>query len=185
MNYLPVNIKSKNLFDFVRQDIENNGRFSLITHVQRALYQKINRKIVMLGFHLHYNILFHQHALHLDICVPPVINLDKFYEFSMFLWTKHLFEAKTPPERFKTWTEHFSKAYETKQKFQLFLCYPELYVLYPKQLTLIWTESLQMLKVLSDRINDSEWPYFVPIFLPNGEEVVSVKQTQEFFNRQT
>ena len=67
------------------------------------------------------------------------------------------------------------------------MCYPQLYSLYPKRLTLsnlevntyFWARKLW--NEFKER-SDVRFEGAINIYLPNGERVTSVHQTQEFFN---
>ena len=114
-----------------------------------------------------------------------VIHLQDYYEYVQSTWIDHIFEAHTcPTDVYQIDPVHLSVSYQYANRFPLFLCYPQIYALYPKRSTLYNGVAIdEVLKRIVSGMLSAQLDY--PIFLPNGERVTSVQQTQEFFNRQT
>tara|TARA_Y100000004_G_scaffold23798_1_gene24075 strand:- start:3 stop:932 length:930 start_codon:yes stop_codon:yes gene_type:complete len=127
-----------------------------------------------------------------------VLNLPSYYECAKSSWVKNCYLSFTaaPEEVIEIDPQIASRSYYYKvPKWQFFMCYPELYTLWPKRLTLYNVSEKhqkRLYKFYYDFIDKSNLPFVAernyvdfsfPIHLPNGDRVTSVEQTQEFFNR--
>ena len=128
-----------------------------------------------------------------------VLNLPSYYECAKSSWVKNCYLSFTaaPEDVIKIDPYLSSRSYYYKvPKWPFFMCYPELYTLFPKRMTLSNVTKKHQKRIYNfyyDFVEKSGLPFggdyknyvdfSFPMYLPNGERVTSVEQTQEFFNR--
>mgnify|MGYP001188204336 FL=1 len=119
-----------------------------------------------------------------------VINLFSYYECAKSSWIRNGYLTLAPPPQdiFQLDTNIAFNCYFNVPKFQYIMCYPQLYSLFPKRLTLANLKSEDSRKVYNfwnefKKRSDIRFEHPVSAYLPNGERITSVEQTQEFFNR--
>ena len=126
---------------------------------------------------------------------PNSIEISFFEEVAYSMMTPYTHRHRIRDgERFIN-DEFYGKAYmyNVGHSITYWMCYPELFNLYPKMPTMPTKHSSPLFKSKKGQsllryyksIDLKQGPYEIPILLPNGELVMFVEQTQEFFNRQT
>ena len=191
INYIPITIDEqflKKLFLYVY----NLSYVSelLPVNIQTFCFSQFPNKTFMMfdmGFVINYRV-FPPVIAHV-INDYNVINLFTYYECAKTVWIKNGYFtlATPPPDIFQLDTNISATCYFDRPKFQYVMCYPQLYSLYPKRLTLsnlemnthFWARKLW--NDFKER-SDIRFEGAINIYLPNGEQVTSIEQTQEFFN---
>ena len=192
INYIPITLNEtyfKSLFKFVYTQKFKPYQFGVNSQVYSfSLYP--NKTFIMFDVVNVINYKVFPAGISHVVNDYNVINLFSYYNVALSYWIKNGYLTFAPPPKdvYELNSNISTLSYFNKPYFSLVFSYPQLYSLYPKRLTLsnikMETQALGY-KLWNDFKDQSGLRFEYPacMYLPNGERVTSVEQTQEFFNR--